>query len=117
MDSAGVRRLVVISAAPVGVVPSTHRPQPPRYDLGDDLLMRYLLSPLIQRLFGRHYSDLAAMEDLLRDGSLDRDPATATHQRTAHRQVSNRDRSQRTPRLDHLAASRSPPDADRAPTT
>jgi NAD(P)-dependent dehydrogenase (short-subunit alcohol dehydrogenase family) len=62
MDCAGVRRLVVISAAPVGVVPSTHRPHPPRYDPGDDLLMRYLLGPLIRRLFGRHYTDLAAME-------------------------------------------------------
>ena len=71
MDCAGVRRLVVISASPVGVVPSTHRPQPPRYDPGDDLLMRYLLSPLIRRLFGRLYIDLAATEDLLRDGSLD----------------------------------------------
>src|SRR4029453_7102275 len=71
MDCAGVRRLVVISAAPVGVVPSTHRPQPPRYDPGDDTLMRYLLSPLIRRIFGRLYIDLAAMEDLLRDGSLD----------------------------------------------
>ncbi len=70
MNGAGVRRLVVISAAPVGVVPSTRRPQPPRYDPGDDLLMRYLLSPLIRRLFGRHYTDLAAMEDLLSDGSL-----------------------------------------------
>ena len=71
MDCAGVRRLVVISAAPVGVVPSTHRPHPPRYDPGDDLLMRYLLSPLIRRLFGPVYTDLADMEDLLRDGSLD----------------------------------------------
>ena len=71
MDCAGVRRLVVISASPVGVVPSTHRPQPPRYDPGDDLLMRYLLSPLIRRLFGRHYTDLAAMEDQLNDGNLD----------------------------------------------
>jgi putative NADH-flavin reductase len=71
MDCAGVRRLVVISAAPVGVVPSTHRPQPPRYDPGDDLLMRYLLSPLIRRIFGHHYVDLAAMEDLLNDGNLD----------------------------------------------
>jgi putative NADH-flavin reductase len=71
MDCAGVRRLVVISAAPVGVVPSIHQPHPPRYDPGDDLLMRYLLSPLIRRLFGRHYTDLAAMEDLLQDGSLD----------------------------------------------
>ena len=71
MDGAGVRRLVVISAAPVGVVPSSHRPHPPRYDPGDDLLMRHLLSPLIRRVFGPVYTDLAAMEDLLRDGSLD----------------------------------------------
>jgi putative NADH-flavin reductase len=71
MDCAGIRRLVVISAAPVGVVPSTHRPQPPRYDPGDDLLMRHLLSPLIRRVFPGVYTDLAAMEDLLRDGSLD----------------------------------------------
>jgi putative NADH-flavin reductase len=71
MDCAGVHRLVVISAAPVGVVPSIHRPQPPRYDPGDDLLMRYILSPLIRRLFGRVYTDLAAMEDLLREGNVD----------------------------------------------
>ena len=71
MADGAVRRLVVISAAPVGVVPSTHRPDPPRYDPGDDLLMRYLLSPLIRRLFGSHYNDLATMEDLLREGTLD----------------------------------------------
>ena len=71
MAGAGVRRLVVISAAPVGVVPSPHRRHPPRYDPGDDLLMRHLLSPLIRRVFGPVYTDLAAMEDLLRDGSLD----------------------------------------------
>jgi len=71
MDCARVRRLVVISAAPVGVVPSTHQPHPPRYDPGDDLLMRSVLSPLIRRLFGPLYADLAAMEDLLRDRSLD----------------------------------------------
>jgi hypothetical protein len=33
--------------------------------------MRYLISPLIRRIFGRLYIDLAAMEDLLRAGSLD----------------------------------------------
>jgi hypothetical protein len=33
--------------------------------------MRYLLSPLIRRIFGRLYTDLAAMEDLLCGGSLD----------------------------------------------
>ena len=71
MYGAGLRRLVVISAAPVGVVPSSHRPQPPRYDPGDDLLMRYVLSPLIRRLFGPLYTDLAVMEDQLRDGRLD----------------------------------------------
>jgi putative NADH-flavin reductase len=71
MAGAGVCRLVVISAAPVGVVPSPHRPHPPRYDPGDDLLMRHLLSPLIRRVFPRVYTDLAAMEDQLRDGSLD----------------------------------------------
>jgi putative NADH-flavin reductase len=70
MECAGIRRLVVISAAPVGVVPSTHQPHPPRYDPGDDLLMRSVLSPLVRRLFGPLYTDLAAMEDLLRDGSL-----------------------------------------------
>jgi putative NADH-flavin reductase len=71
MDCARVHRLVVISAAPVGVVASTHQPHPPRYDPGDDLLMRYVLSPLIRRLFGPLYTDLAAMEDQLRDGRLD----------------------------------------------
>jgi len=71
MDCARVRRLIVISAAPVGVVPSTHQPHPPRHDPGDDLLMRSVLSPLIRRLFGPLYTDLAAMEDLLRDGNLD----------------------------------------------
>ena len=71
MAGGGVSRLVVISAAPVGVVASTHRPQPPRHDPGDDLLMRYILSPLIRRLFGPVYADLADMEDLLRNGRLD----------------------------------------------
>jgi uncharacterized protein YbjT (DUF2867 family) len=71
MDCARVHRLVVISAAPVGIVPSTHQPHPPRYDPGDDLLMRSVLSPLIRRLFGPLYTDLAAMEDQLRDGPMD----------------------------------------------
>ena len=71
MDWAHVHRLVVTSAAPVGVVASTRQPHPPRNDPGDDLLMRYVLSPLIRRLFGPLYTDLAAMEDQLRDGRLD----------------------------------------------
>jgi nucleoside-diphosphate-sugar epimerase len=91
MDCARVRRLIVISAAPVGVVPSTHQPHPPRYDPGDDLLMRSVLSPLIRRLFGPLYTDLAAMEDLLRDGSLEwtsvRPPLTRTYRTAIDRNV------------------------------
>jgi putative NADH-flavin reductase len=71
MDGSDGQRLVVISASPVGVVPSAHRPHPPRHDPGDDLLMRYLLSPLVRRIFSRVYIDLAAMEDMLRNGNLD----------------------------------------------
>jgi nucleoside-diphosphate-sugar epimerase len=71
MDGSDGQRLVVISAAPVGVVPSAHRPRPPRHDPGDDPLMRYLLSPLVRRIFSRVYTDLAAMEDMLRNGNLD----------------------------------------------
>jgi putative NADH-flavin reductase len=61
-----VGRLVVISASPVGVMPSPHRPDPPRYDPGDDPLMRYVIAPMILRMFPDVYRDLAAMEDLLR---------------------------------------------------
>ena len=69
MTAQEVRRLVVISAAPVGVMPSPQR-NPPRYDPGDDWLMRYVLAPMILRIFPDVYRDLAAMEDLLRAGQL-----------------------------------------------
>ncbi|HKT02416.1 MAG TPA: SDR family oxidoreductase [Rugosimonospora sp.] len=61
MAATGVRRIVVVSAAPVGPVP----------DPGDGFLMRHLGSPLARALLRAHYDDLALMEQLLRDSGLD----------------------------------------------
>lgn len=71
MRAAGVRRIVVVSAASVGTVPSPARPNPPRHNPGDGLFMRHLAAPLAKAAFRRHYADLALMEDLLRDSDLD----------------------------------------------
>ncbi len=71
MEAAGTARIVVVSAAPVGTVPSPGRPNPPKHDPGDGFLMRHLLSPLIKAAIRKHYADLALMEDILRDSRLD----------------------------------------------
>lgn len=71
MLDTGARRLVVVSAAPVGTVASPGRPNPPRHDPGDGFLMRHVLSPAIKRLLRAHYEDLALMEDDIRDSGLD----------------------------------------------
>ena len=71
MTAVGVRRLIVVSAAPIGTVASPGRPRPPRHDPGDGIVMRTLLSPLIKRIFRVPYADLALMEDGLRAGDLD----------------------------------------------
>lgn len=71
MNGAGVRRLVVISVAGVGFVPLPGRPRPPRRDPGAGFLLRAVLSPLARRVLGRHYADVALMEDLLRGSGLD----------------------------------------------
>jgi putative NADH-flavin reductase len=71
MKAAGVRRIVVVSAAPVSTVPSPGRPRPPKNDPGDGFFMRNILSPLTKVAFGKIYADLALMEDVLRDSGLD----------------------------------------------
>jgi putative NADH-flavin reductase len=67
----GVRRIVVVSAAPVSTVPSPGRPNPPRHDPGDGFFMRYLFSKIASARFGKVYDDLARMEDLLAGSGLD----------------------------------------------
>jgi putative NADH-flavin reductase len=71
MRATGVRRIVVVSAAPIGTMPSPSRPNPPRHDPGDGFFIRTFAAPMIKRVLREHYTDLAAMEDVLRDGDLD----------------------------------------------
>lgn len=71
MRATDVRRIVVVSAAPIATVPSPGRPKPPKHDPGDGVLMRNLLSPLTKAAFRKPYADLALMEDILRDSGLD----------------------------------------------
>lgn len=71
MQATGVRRIVVVSAAPIGTVPSPARPKPPRHDPGDGFFMRHLFSHVAKIAFRKHYADLALMEDILRDSGLD----------------------------------------------
>ena len=56
MRASGVRRIVVVSAAPIGTVDSPGRPHPPRHDPGDGLVMRYVGSPLVKRAFAASYA-------------------------------------------------------------
>ena len=71
MKAAGVRRIVVVSAATIGTVPSPGRPHPPKHDPGDGFFMRNLFSPLTKAALRKHYADLAEMEDVLRESGLD----------------------------------------------
>jgi putative NADH-flavin reductase len=71
MQAAHVRRIIVVSAAPVGTVPSPGRPNPPKHDPGDGFFMRHLGAKFAQAMFRAHYADLALMEDILRDSGLD----------------------------------------------
>nr|BFF25831.1 hypothetical protein GCM10025732_37960 [Glycomyces mayteni] len=70
MREAGVRRLVVLSAAPIGTVATAVRPDKPRHDPGDGLVLR-LLTPVVKRALAEHYADLAAMEDAVLDSGLE----------------------------------------------
>jgi putative NADH-flavin reductase len=95
MKATGARRIIVVSAAPIGTVPSPARPNPPGHDPGDGFIMQHLLTPLTRAALRKHYADLAQMEDILRDSDLDwtavrpprltDKPLTGTY-RTAHGQ-------------------------------
>ena len=71
MQKGGARRLVVVSAAPVGTVPSPGHPHPPKYDPGDRFLMRHLMGPAVKAALRWVYTDLARMEDTVRDSGLE----------------------------------------------
>ena len=71
MQAAQVRRIVVVSAAPIGTVPTARQPNPPRHDPGDGFVMRNLLTPLVKAALRERYADLAQMEEILRDSDLD----------------------------------------------
>ncbi len=71
MQATEVRRIVVVSAGPIGTVPSPGRPKPPKNDPGDGFFMRNLLSPLVKAALRKPYADLALMEDILRDSGLE----------------------------------------------
>jgi len=67
----GVRRIVVVSAAPIGTVASPERPDPPKNDPGDGFFMRQLGARFARTMFRTHYADLARMEDVIRSSGLD----------------------------------------------
>ena len=72
MQATGVRRIVVVSAAPTSTVAVPgRRPNPPKHDPGDGFVMRYVLSPMIGRILHRHYLDLAVIEEDLRASGLE----------------------------------------------
>jgi putative NADH-flavin reductase len=71
MKATGARRIVVVSAAPIGTVPSPGRPNPPKHDPGDGFFMRNLGAPFARTVMRERYADLALMEDILRDSDLD----------------------------------------------
>jgi putative NADH-flavin reductase len=60
MQAAGTRRLVVVSAAPVA-----------SDDHGTTLPQRLLAGPLLRRLLGGLYADMATMEDTVRRSGVD----------------------------------------------
>ncbi len=71
MQTAGIRRIVAISASPVATTPSPGHPNPPRHDPGDGFIMRHAGVRIAKTLFGMVYDDLARMEDILRGSGLD----------------------------------------------
>jgi putative NADH-flavin reductase len=88
MTTTDVRRIVVVSAAPIGTIPTPTRPNPPKHDPGDGLIMRNILNPMIKKVLQKHYADLATMENALMESGLDwtivRPPQLTDKPRTEH---------------------------------
>jgi hypothetical protein len=70
MRATDVRRVVVISVAGISAVATPTHPNPPR-DPGVGFFMRTVLRPIAMARLGKHYVDVALMEDILRDSGLD----------------------------------------------
>jgi len=71
MRATAVRRIVVVSVAGISTIPTPHRPHPPRRDPGVGFFVRTVISPIARERLGRHYADVALMEDHLRASGLD----------------------------------------------
>lgn len=71
MQAEHVRRIVMVSAAPVGAVLGPGQSSPPRHDPGDGFFMRHLGSRFARAMFGAHYADLAQAEQILRESGLE----------------------------------------------
>jgi len=71
MEATGVRRIVVVSAAPISTMPSPGRPHPPSRDSGEGFFMRTVGTPFFKAVLRERYTDLALMEDVLRASDLD----------------------------------------------
>lgn len=71
MKATDVRRIVVVSAAPIGTMPFPDGPPPPKHDPGEGFVMRHVLTPMIKKVLREHYTDLAIMENALRNSGLD----------------------------------------------
>ena len=93
MRAAGVRRVIVVSAAPIGTIASPGRPHPPRHDPGDGFIIRYRADPIVKRALRAHYADLARMEDVLRDSDSDLDWTIVRPPRLTDKPVTGRYRT------------------------
>jgi putative NADH-flavin reductase len=71
MRATGIRRILVVSAAPISTMPSPGRPHPLSGDPGEGFFMRNLGTPFFKAVLRDRYADLARMEDLLRASDLD----------------------------------------------
>jgi putative NADH-flavin reductase len=71
MQATQVARIVVVSAAPIGTVPSPGHPKPPKHDPGDGFFMRHLFSHLAIAMQRPRYADLALMEDIIEGSGLE----------------------------------------------